>query len=299
MRIRSLLSLIPVCLVVACSAPDGTDVETEAPFSDAVSTVEYATPRNGSGHWKQEWNLMIASALDKHGTLLVPGIASVQRDMNQLCASYSSSTREVQKAMWALVFAEIARYESTEYDINGSYAEANQCLDWDKLPPEYAVWPGGERCRDRLADFRKRQEAGKGRMGVASAYCPDGPRGCQERDGRYYSSVQRFSEGLLSMSADDELHYPGCKGIKDQVTDPNANLTCGVAVMNTLASYDAVKNPRGPLGKSPIPSEFKLFPPSPAPGTLPWMYWSVMTSRAGEIRSNFASHAPKSWRCGK
>ncbi|KFE66591.1 hypothetical protein DB31_1064 [Hyalangium minutum] len=62
--------------------------------------------------WKQEWNLIIAEALEDVGQPLLEDDKVPAGEVRALCPGYFESPREERKAFWALLFASIARLES-------------------------------------------------------------------------------------------------------------------------------------------------------------------------------------------
>jgi hypothetical protein len=62
--------------------------------------------------WKQEWNLVIAEALDDIGQPLLEDDKVPAEEVRALCPGYFETSREERKAFWALLFASIARLES-------------------------------------------------------------------------------------------------------------------------------------------------------------------------------------------
>jgi hypothetical protein len=62
--------------------------------------------------WKQEWNLVIAEALEDVGQPLLEDDKVPAEDVRALCPRYFHASREEKKAFWALLFASIARLES-------------------------------------------------------------------------------------------------------------------------------------------------------------------------------------------
>jgi hypothetical protein len=62
--------------------------------------------------WKEEWNLVIADALEDVGQRLLEDDKVPAQEVLALCPGYFSGTREEKKAFWALLFASIARLES-------------------------------------------------------------------------------------------------------------------------------------------------------------------------------------------
>jgi hypothetical protein len=62
--------------------------------------------------WKDEWNHVIADALEDVGQPLLEDDKVPSQEVLALCPGYFSGTREEKKAFWALLFASIARLES-------------------------------------------------------------------------------------------------------------------------------------------------------------------------------------------
>jgi hypothetical protein len=62
--------------------------------------------------WQQEWNQVIAEALEDIGQPLLEDDKVPAREVRALCPGYFDATREEKKAFWALLFASIARLES-------------------------------------------------------------------------------------------------------------------------------------------------------------------------------------------
>ncbi|MDY7233213.1 transglycosylase SLT domain-containing protein [Hyalangium rubrum] len=91
-----------------------------APSSEALVSLpppppraRFAQVREEQGRaWRQEWNLVIAEALDDIGRPLLEDDKVPAEEVQTLCPGYFGASREEKKAFWALLFASIARLES-------------------------------------------------------------------------------------------------------------------------------------------------------------------------------------------
>jgi hypothetical protein len=73
----------------------------------------FAQVREEQGRaWKQEWNQVIAEALEDIGQPLLEDDKVPADEVRALCPGYFDASREEKKAFWALLFASIARLES-------------------------------------------------------------------------------------------------------------------------------------------------------------------------------------------
>lgn len=91
--------------------------------SSARPQPPFAQVQGEKGHvWKDEWNRVIANALDDVGQPLLDDDKVPAAEVTSLCPGYLSSTREEKKAFWALLFASIARLESG-FDPESTYLE--------------------------------------------------------------------------------------------------------------------------------------------------------------------------------
>ncbi len=126
-------SMLAVLLGMACAhsapaprsplaAPAGPRVEPPG-ASTAPEALEslpppppgprFAQVREERGRaWKQEWNLIIAEALEDVGQPLLEDDKVPAEEVRALCPHYFHASREEKKAFWALLFASIARLES-------------------------------------------------------------------------------------------------------------------------------------------------------------------------------------------
>lgn len=84
-----------------------------APMPPPLPGPRFAQVRDERGRgWKQEWNLIIAEALDDIGQPLLEDDKVPSGEVRALCPGYFEASREERKAFWALLFASIARLES-------------------------------------------------------------------------------------------------------------------------------------------------------------------------------------------
>lgn len=122
------LTLITIFTMVIsnCSVKPGQVNLTGNPveqFSKDNNTDIYAkiTP-NGKFAWQPDWNVFLSDAIDDHGTILVEENNIPADQMNTLCPGFFSASSMQKKAVWALLFASIARFESG-FDPNAIYQE--------------------------------------------------------------------------------------------------------------------------------------------------------------------------------
>jgi hypothetical protein len=84
-----------------------------APLPSEAPRARFAQVREEQGRaWKQEWNHVIAEALEDVGQPLLEDDKVPTGDVQALCPGYFDASREEKKAFWALLFASIARLES-------------------------------------------------------------------------------------------------------------------------------------------------------------------------------------------
>lgn len=243
--IRKALTLVlSAAALVACTTESAGDADNGAAVDDALNEgVVYANVRpasygkTGEYSWKPEWNEFIATAIRTHGKDLIQGPNEPIAAMKELCPQYATASEAQKIAIWALVVAEVARYESA-FKTDDKYPEPGQCTK--NLPKELS-------CKATLKVI---------------------PTGAK------FSVYQKFSEGLLSVSTDDWERYPECESVRDaeSVVDPESNLSCGIAI---LAKQVRTAAARG---------GFVLFPSK----IQDWSYWSVLTTTATKIKSDFA-----------
>jgi Transglycosylase SLT domain len=96
-------------------APSGGSAgsRTLEPLPPPPPRSHFAQVREERGRaWKQEWNLVIAEALDDIGQPLLEDDKVPADEVRALCPRYFHASREEKKAFWALLFASIARLES-------------------------------------------------------------------------------------------------------------------------------------------------------------------------------------------
>ncbi|XXF76104.1 transglycosylase SLT domain-containing protein [Myxococcaceae bacterium GXIMD 01537] len=84
-----------------------------SPAAPAVNRPPFALVREERGlAWKDEWNQVIADALEDVGQPLLEDDKVPAREVEAMCPGYFAARREEKKAFWALLFASIARLES-------------------------------------------------------------------------------------------------------------------------------------------------------------------------------------------
>lgn len=86
---------------------------TLEPLPSPPPRPPFAQVREERGRaWKQEWNQVIAEALEDIGQPLLQDDKVPAEEVRALCPRYFRASREEKKAFWALLFASIARLES-------------------------------------------------------------------------------------------------------------------------------------------------------------------------------------------
>ncbi len=209
--------------------------------------------------WEPVWNRYIAEAIADHGKALISTEKPVSA-MKELCPLFDSATPEERTAMFALLFAEIARYESA-FKTTDTFAEPGQCRG--SLPFTAPVPPPtcDAAC---MSSVKKASDASKAAACKAELASYEGRPEVQEA-----RPHQNFSDGLLSMSRDDGNEYAECKDllVEGATFDPQKNLSCGVGVLATLVRAANKAN-----------TPFVLFPKKHA-------YWSTLAEKP--IRADF------------
>lgn len=101
--------------------PDGQDkARDETPKPVAPKKNAEITYAKVEGGWKPEWNLFLADALDDLGEDLISG--EKVKDLKNICPRYKEGSGEAKKAVWVLIFASIAKFESN-FDPNTVFNE--------------------------------------------------------------------------------------------------------------------------------------------------------------------------------
>jgi hypothetical protein len=93
--------------------PSFSPLAYAAPIPPELPRPRFAQVREEQGRaWKEEWNLVIAEALDDIGQPLLEDDKVPAAEVQALCPRYFEASREEKKAFWALLVASIARLES-------------------------------------------------------------------------------------------------------------------------------------------------------------------------------------------
>jgi hypothetical protein len=126
MKLNQFVIFTIISLVIsACSLGTGQfnrqDLPVTALQKDDSDLYAKITP-NGDFPWLHDWNLFLGEALDSHGVSLLDEKIIPVDQMNTLCPGFFGATVPEKKAVWALLFASIARYESG-FDPNIRYQE--------------------------------------------------------------------------------------------------------------------------------------------------------------------------------
>jgi len=79
---------------------------------------------NGKFPWLPDWNVFLSDAIDDHGTSLTDENNIPADQMNSLCPGFFGASVNEKKAVWALFFASISRFESG-FDPNSRYQEGS------------------------------------------------------------------------------------------------------------------------------------------------------------------------------
>lgn len=108
---RAPLAVHPRPVVAPPSASVGSTASE--PLPPPPPRPPFAQVREERGRaWKEEWNLIIAEALEEVGQPLLEDDKVPAEEVRALCPRYFDASREEKKAFWALLFASIARLES-------------------------------------------------------------------------------------------------------------------------------------------------------------------------------------------
>jgi hypothetical protein len=117
--------LITTLITLFISACHSQIIPTDNKITSLNNDNSYAyakiTP-NGKYSWADQWNLNISDAIDSHGTSLIDESVIPAGQMNTLCPGFYGAQPIEKKAVWALLFASIARYESG-FDPNARFQE--------------------------------------------------------------------------------------------------------------------------------------------------------------------------------
>ncbi|EPR67297.1 hypothetical protein [Cyclobacterium qasimii] len=103
-------------LTISISAPANLH-----PVIDTIvfSKVEKTT---GSYPWKYEWNKFISSEIIRHKEVFIDNDSIYKQDLVRLCPSYYNASENEKVALWTLLIASMAKFESN-FNPNTRYQE--------------------------------------------------------------------------------------------------------------------------------------------------------------------------------
>lgn len=122
MRILIFISALNLCGSVfhGCTPGDsGNGKEPAAPMSNLtgilpVDTIVFSRVEKKSGRyqWMYEWNKFVSDEILRNKKVFLDSDSIYERDWERLCPGYSKASDKQKVALWTLLIASIAKYES-------------------------------------------------------------------------------------------------------------------------------------------------------------------------------------------